>query len=180
MRYFPGKLWYALRVRYQHDDIVEKSLSNKDFSPLRLTYQEVSRRRGRKRVLVKAFFPGYMFINASLDAHRHVDVLTCPGVIEILKNSSGPIPIPEEQIANVLKLRKYEGEILTFQNYARGMAVRIVRGPLSGIVGKIDELMRGFIKISVDSIPGSVAIQVDRSLIEPLDADLSLSSCLGA
>ncbi len=178
LHYFPGDEWYALRIKFRHEQIAEKALSNKNFSPLYLTYQEKSKRKDRKKILSKAFFPGYMFIQATLNAESHVEILKSIGVVELLRNSQGPIPIPEEQIRNVMKLSKYSGKVLIYKDFAVGMPVRVIQGPLTGLIGKIDEVQRNLVKISIDSIPGSVAIQVPFSHLEPIESDYSLTDLL--
>jgi len=178
MYYFPDEHWYAIRVKYRHEQVTERTLAAKSFSPLNLTYQEKSRRKDRSKILTKFFFPGYMFIRATLDADRHVEILKSIGVVEILRNSQGPIPILESQIQNVLKLKSYDGKILTFSEYCQGMRVRIIEGPLAGVIGRIDELHRDLLKICVDSIPGSVAIQVSADMLEPVDPQHTLSDLI--
>jgi transcription termination/antitermination protein NusG len=178
MYYFPGENWYALRVRYKHETVAEKALNHKRFSPINLTYQERSRRKDRKKILTKYFFPGYMFIKTTLDAEQHVEVLKSTGVVQIISNSQGPVPIAESQILNVLKLREYTGKILTFTEFCRGMLVRIINGPLTGLIGKIDEVQRNLLKVTIDSIPGAVAIQVTPNQLEPVETDYSLAELL--
>ncbi len=178
IQYYSGENWYALRVKYRYENLVEKSLKCKQFTPLYLTYKVKSKRKDRSKVLNKAFFPGYMFIKAELNQHSHVEILKSLGVVEILHNSNGPIPIPEDQIQNVLTLQKFNGKILAFNQFATGMPVRIIEGALTGVVGRINNIHRGLIKIGIDSIPGSVAIQVTDSQIEPIDSNHSLSSLI--
>jgi len=178
MYYFPGERWYAIRVKYRHEKITEKTLSSKNFSPLYLTYQEKSKRKDRKLILTKAFFPGYMFIKAALDAHSHVEILKSIGVVELLHNSQGPLPISEEQIENVARLRDYKGKIVSFTEFAKGMLVKIIQGPLAGLIGRIDDIRRDLIQIGIDSVPGTVCIQVSSSQIEPLKSDHTLADLI--
>ncbi len=168
MFYYPGENWYAIRVKSRFEGLVERCLGLKKITSLNLTYQVLSKRKDRKKFLTKAFFPGYMFIRSELDPTIHVEILKSIGVINIIKNSKGPLPIPDDQIENVLKLKQYEGKIITLNEFARGMAVRIIQGPLKGVLGVVDQIQRDLIKISIDSIPGSVAIQVSPQQIEPV------------
>lgn len=175
MYYFPGERWYAIRVKYRHEQVAEKTLARKSFSPLYLTYQEKSKRKDRKLILTKAFFPGYMFIKTVLDVHSHVEILKSIGVVEMLRNSQGPLPISDQQIENVTRLRDYKGKIIAFTEFAKGMLVKIIQGPLAGLVGRIDDIRRDLIQIGIDSVPGSVCIQVSSSQIEPLKSDHTLA-----
>ncbi|MCG8337462.1 MAG: hypothetical protein MJE63_23415 [Proteobacteria bacterium] len=176
MQYFTGENWYAIRVKSRYENIAKKNLENKNIKSLYLTYQTLSKRKDRKKTLTKAFFPGYMFIKAELNPEIHVEVLKSVGVVEVLKNSKGPIPIPENQIENVKRLEKYEGQVTTFDEFASGMQVKVVQGPLMGVEGFVDEVNRDLIKISVDSIPGSVAIQVNPCQIEPVHQERRFSA----
>ena len=176
MHYFKGSEWYAIRVKYRHEHVVEKSLTNKELPPLNLTYQEQSKRKDRRKVITKSFFPGYMFINTELNSEKHVEILKTLGIVEIIKNSEGPVPIPESQIQNIQKLEKYTGTIITSAGFAEGMMVRVCHGPLKGLLGRIDEMHKKFIKLTIDSIPGSVAIQIPYSDLEPIDKSDSLKS----
>lgn len=178
MFYFPGEKWYALRVKYRHEQLVEDALQAKRFNPLYLTYQEKSKRKDRQKILTKAFFPGYMFFKAAMNSEMHVEVLKCRGVVQILRNSEGPIPIPSEQIDNARRLEKFTGQVLTFTEYCRGMLVKIIQGPLTGLIGRIDEVHKKIVKISIDTIPGSVGIQVPYASLEPLESGHRLSDLL--
>ncbi len=169
MHYYPGEHWYAIRVKTRFEKVAKKNLENKSVMSLYLTYQVLSKRKDRKKILTKAFFPGYMFIRTELNPEIHVEILKSIGVVEVLKNSKGPLPIPDDQIENVKKLEKYEGQITTFNEFASGMAVRVIQGPLMGVEGFIDEVHRDLVKISIESIPGSVAIHVNPYQIEPIE-----------
>lgn len=176
MQYFTGENWYAIRVKSRYEQIAKKNLENKNIKSLYLTYQVLSRRKDRKKTLTKAFFPGYMFIKTELNPEIHVEVLKSIGVVEVLKNSKGPISIPENQIVNVKRLEKFEGQITNFNEFASGMQVKVIQGPLMGVEGFVDDIHRDLIKISVESIPGSVAIQVNPCQIEPVHRERSFSA----
>ena len=160
MHYYSDARWYAIRVKYRHESVVEKSLTNKNLSPLNLTFQTKGKGRSAKKTLIKPFFPGYMFINTELDRFRHVEILKTPGIVEIIKNSEGPVPIPDDQINNIEQLKDYKGKIYTFTEFAAGMLVQVISGPLKGLFGSIDEMHKKYIKLSIDSIPGAIGIQI--------------------
>ncbi len=166
MQYFKGTHWYAIRVRYRHEQIVEKGLTGKNINYLHLTYCEKSRKKKKTELITKIFFPGYMFINIELDTHLHVEILKLFGVVEIIKNSEGPIPIPDSQIENIEKLKDYEGEIFSSQEFAVGMSVKVINGPLSGLTGFVDELNNNLIKLGIDAVPGSVSIHIPPEDLE--------------
>ena len=62
MHYCTEKSWYVLRVRSQAERLVHVRLHHKQFEVLNPTYQELSIRRDRRKVLTRPIFNGYMFV----------------------------------------------------------------------------------------------------------------------
>ena len=108
MQYCTEKSWYVLRVRSQAERLVHVGLHHKQFEVLNPTYQALSIRRDRRKVLTRPIFNGYMFVRTLLNPECHLEILKTPGVVEILKSPSGPTPVPEEQIENVRLLENSE------------------------------------------------------------------------
>ena len=109
-----------LRVRSQAERLVHVGLHQKQFEVLNPTYQALSIRKDRKKMLTRPIFKGYIFIRALLNPEYHLQILKTPGVVEILKSSSGPTPVPEEQIENVRLLEKHVGDCFCGTDYEVG------------------------------------------------------------
>ena len=166
MHYCPEKNWYVLRVRSQSERLVLVGLHHKQFEVLNPTYQALSIRRDRRKVLTRPIFSGYMFVRTLLNPECHLEILKTPGVVEILKSLSGPTPVPEEQIENVRLLEKHVGACFFGTDFEVGDAVFVREGPLTGLRGVIDRLDRKKLHIHVDAIPGSVMIDVEPHQVQ--------------
>ena len=166
MKYFENKNWYALRVKSQSQRLAHLGLNKKSFEVLNPLFNKLSFRKDRKKFLTKPIFNGYMFINTLLYPEIHLEILKTPGVVEILKNSYGPVPIPEEQIENIQLLEKHVGNCFFASSFAIGDAVLVKEGPLSGLRGIIDKIDRKKLHIHVDPIPGSVSIEVNPQQVQ--------------
>lgn len=140
---------------------MQVGLHKKHFEVLNPTYQSLSIRKDRRKVLFKPIFKGYMFFRALLDPESHLEVLKTPGVVEILRNRSGPTPVPDEQVDNVRILEKHVGECFYGTDLVVGDTVFVRDGPLTGLRGVIDRMDRKKLYIHVDAIPGSVMIEVE-------------------
>ena len=110
MQYCSVKSWYVLRVRSQAERLVHVGLHNKQFEVLNPTYQALSIRKDRRKVLTRPIFNGYMFIRALLNTECHLEILKTSGVVEILKSPSGPTPVQDDQVENVRLLEKHVGD----------------------------------------------------------------------
>ena len=161
MRYCREESWYVLRVRSQAERLVQMGLHHKKFEVLNPTYQSLSIRKDRRKVLSRPIFNGYMFIRALLNPEIHLEVLKTPGVVEILRSKSGPTPVPDEQVDNVRLLEKHVGECFSGSEFEVGDSVFVREGPLTGLRGVVDRLDHKKLHIHVDVIPGSVMIDVE-------------------
>ena len=140
---------------------MQLGLHKKFFEVLNPTYQALSIRKDRRKVLTKPIFKGYMFFRALLDSEKHLEVLKTPGVVEILRNRKGPTPVPDEQVENIRILEKHVGDCFHGTDLVVGDAVIVRDGPLTGLRGVIDRMARKKLYIHVDVIPGSVMIEVE-------------------
>ena len=166
MHYCPEKSWYVLRVRSQAERLVHVGLHHKQFEVLNPTYQALSIRKDRRKVLTRPIFNGYMFIRTLLNPECHLEILKTPGVVEILKSPSGPTPVPDDQIENVLLLEKHVGACFFGTDFEVGDSVFVKEGPLTGLRGVIDRLDSKKLHIHVDAIPGSVMIDVEPQQVQ--------------
>ena len=160
MQYCTEKSWYVLRVRSKAERQVHMGLHHKQYEVLNPTYQALSIRKDRRKVLTRPIFNGYMFIRTLLNPECHLEILKTPGVVEILKNTSGPTPVPDDQVENVRLLEKHVGACFFGTDFEVGDSVFVKEGPLTGLRGVIDRLDRKKLHIHVDAIPGSVMIDV--------------------
>ena len=166
MQYCTETSWYVLRVRSQAERLVQVSLHHKQFEVLNPTYQALSIRKDRRKVITRPIFNGYMFIRALLNTEFHLEILKTPGVVEILRSSSGPTPVPDDQVENIRLLEKHVGDCFYGTDFEVGDSVFVKEGPLTGLQGVIDKLDRKQLHIHVDTIPGSVMINVEPHQVQ--------------
>ena len=141
-------------------------LHHKQFEILNPTYQTLSNRKDRRKVLTRPIFNSYMFIRALLDPECHLEILKTLGVIENLKSPSEPTHVPDDQIENVRLLEKHVGTCFFGTYFEVGDSVFVREGPLTGLRGVIDRLDRKKLHIHVNAIPGSVMIDVEPHQVQ--------------
>lgn len=160
--------WYALQVRPGQEWQVQQFLVHKEYETFAPTV--ISRRRwvDRTKEVERPLFPGYVFCQFS--SARRSGVVVTPGVKRVVGYGLTPVPIAESEIG-ALRSATAAGLFTQPHPYlATGQQVRVIAGPLRNVEGLVTgrksdcELI-----VSITLLQRSVAIQIDRSWIEPAE-----------
>jgi len=162
--------WYAVYAQIHHEGKVYSRLLAKSFECLLPQMERWSRRRDRRKRIQVPIFPGYLFVRAVLDNYEQVRILQTPGVVRIVSNKDGPLPVPDEQMSSLVSLLD-SASVLTVHPYLQeGMRVRIANGPLYGCLGilvrKKNEKAR--LVVAIDIIQQAVSVELSEEDVEPL------------
>jgi transcription termination/antitermination protein NusG len=162
--------WFALYVQVNHEKEVLKRLQQKSIDSFLPLMEGWSKRQDRRKKVHLPLFPGYVFIHTVLDNYTHVNILKTQGSVAVLRNSEGPLPIPDYQIEN-LKTMLGSSLPMTAHSYLKeGDWVRVVRGALEGCVGILlrQNPKKGRLIVSVDIIQKSVSVELNIEDVEPV------------
>jgi transcriptional antiterminator NusG len=165
----PRAQWYAVHTRSRHEDAVHKRLAGKAIEVFLPKMEVWSRRVDRRKRIQVPLFPGYLFVNAVMDRYVCSEIIRTNGVVQVLGNSEGAVPVPESQIESVRTLL-VNNVLPSPHAYLRvGRRVRVINGPLAGCEGillkKSNRSSR--LVIAVDIIRQAVAVEIDASDVEP-------------
>ncbi len=128
-------LWYALKTRSRHEKRVRDQLVQRDidtFLPLCDTWRQW---KDRKKKVELPLFPGYCFARFPLT--QRLRVLNVLGVAELVSIKGAPEPIREEELAAIQQLVSTKLQFDPHPFLEEGMDVEVVRGPLTGVRGKL-------------------------------------------
>ncbi len=88
-------LWYCIHTRSRHEEVVFLRLEDERMHAFLPKLEVWSRRKDRRKKIQKALFPGYLFVHEILDPFHRLEILKTPGVVRILGNEKGPVPVPD-------------------------------------------------------------------------------------
>jgi transcription antitermination factor NusG len=114
-------------------------------------------------------FSGYVFVRINLS--RRVKILQIPGSLYfVVGTGHEPAPLPEEELEALrlgLHIRRAEPHPLL----VKGRRARIRSGALTGMEGVVLRVANGYrLVLTVDLVMQSIAVEVDRSDLEPLES----------
>jgi transcription antitermination factor NusG len=167
--------WYAVYTRHQHEKLVAQSLSNKGFDVFLPLYSAIHRWKDREKQLLVPLFPCYVFLSASLE--RRLDVLTTPGVHDLVSSAGRPIAIPENEIHAVRQLVERSRRVEPHPFLHAGDWVRVKSGPLMDVEGILVRKKNEYrLVVSIEMLGKSAAAEVDASTVERISSPHSRSS----
>lgn len=153
--------WRVFYTRSRWERKVEESLERSGievFLPKRVVARQWS---DRKRRVVQALFPGYIF--SRVDKRDHLRVLQTDGVVRAISFNGKPAIVPEVDIEVLQALQKDPErlEAIRIPLPAVGTPVVINQGPFLGLHGEVIEHRRRiFVVIQVPSICQAVKIEI--------------------
>lgn len=160
--------WYVVYTKSKFENVVFEGFSKKKFEAFLPKMKVLSKRRDRRKMLDKPIFPGYVFVKSSMCAEKHIEILKTVGVVNLIKNRKGPVPVDEESI-NSLKIMVTEKSenLITGSRFQPGDRVRVIYGPFTGVVGVLNKLKgKERVIVNFDSLGQFVSVDVDREDVE--------------
>lgn len=143
--------WYVVRVisgqEKKVQDRVETELEReglKDHVNQILVPMEkvVQLKNGKKVTKERNFYPGYIIIQAQLEAEVFYCFKNTNGIVEFLGEGDQPTPLRESEINRILGKvddLQQKGEEMEIPFYT-GESVKVIDGPFNGFSGFIDEI----------------------------------------
>jgi transcription antitermination factor NusG len=161
--------WFALQVRSRWETKTAELLSGKGFETLLPTYETKRVWADRYKVVDSPLFPGYLFCR--FDVHNRLPVLITPGVISVVGRGKTPIAVEGSEIDAIQKVVLSGVQAQPWPYLEIGERVRIKDDALDGMEGILTSF-KGTqrVVISVTLLRRSVALEVERARIQPIDS----------
>ena len=159
--------WYALQVRARREGSTAILLSGKGYQTFLPTFKIKKRWSGKFRDLSAPLFPGYVF--CQFDVCNRLPILVTQNVLSIVGRGRTPVHVEDSEIA-ALHTMVHSGIQAEPVPYLEvGQQVRIENGALNGIEGILISFKGSTrIVVSVSLLRRSVALEIDRSSVSPV------------
>jgi transcriptional antiterminator NusG len=141
--------WYAVHVMTQKEKsvkdyldkrILNANLSNKIQEVFIPHDIETQNKNGKKQIVQKKVYPGYVFIKMVMDEESWAVVRNTPGVTNFVSSARKPNVISDHDINEMKALANPENLNKLKNKWAKDMMVRINSGPFSDFQGKIQDV----------------------------------------
>ncbi len=161
--------WFALRVKSRSEKVVSTIARNKGFEEFLPLHQCRRRWSDRLKSVEFPLFPGYVFCR--LDPQYRLPVLTIPGVLNFVGIGKVPVPIDDAEIIAIQTAVASGLSTEPWPFLEVGQRVRLEDGPLAGLEGFLVEIRKRYrVVVNVTLLKRSMAVEIDREWVTPLDA----------
>jgi transcriptional antiterminator NusG len=161
--------WYVLHTRSRFEQVVFDGLEKKSLEAFLPKITVLSKRRDRRKKLRVPLFPGYVFTRSDLNAHERLEIVKTIGVVRLVGNKDGPIPVPDEAIDSLKIIVAVDSHVETGTRFKKGDRVMVVEGPFVGVVGTFVRY-RGFgrVMVTMEALGQYAAVNVPEEHVERL------------
>ena len=163
----PDCRWFAVRTRSRQEKVAAAmlgALGVTHFLPLKSELRQWS---DRKQTVHVPLFSGYLFVRMNPTKDSRLQVLNVPGIVGFVGNSTGPLSIPNQQIEDIGTVLRQRANCTVFPILEVGDWVRVVRGSLAGIVGRLQHThSTSRLLVAIELIHQSLAVNVLRQDVE--------------
>ena len=165
------RYWHALYVRSRAEKKVLAQLEDmgiQAYLPL-ITY--VKQWSDRKKKVEEPLFKSYVFVYSN--EKEHIPVLNVYGVLKFVTFEHEAVIVPENQILAIKRYiqdyeRGEEGKIMNDNDDLKeGQMVRIINGPMKGLIGRLDTIMdKRRLIVFIDVVGKFIPVNIPRTKVE--------------
>ena len=134
-----SKRWYVALVRMHHEKKVAERLNKMGIENLVPVQQELHQWSDRRKMVESVLLPMMIFVHVDPKERKEVLSFSTVSRYMVLRGESSPAVIPDEQMARFRFMLDYSEEAVSMSTtlLARGEKVRVIKGPLTGLVGEL-------------------------------------------
>ena len=153
------KKWFALCTKPRHEFKAELQLKSLQIDYYLPVVTKLKQWSDRKKKITEPLLRGYIFIYA--DEKQRNESLQQYSIVRCIFDNGKPAVIPQWQMDNLKKFLSNETDIIVHSGLVPGAKVKILDGPLSGVVGTIKNEIKGkTIAINIELLNRAVLAQL--------------------
>lgn len=174
------KQWYILHTLSGAED---KAKSNLELRVKASTYQDsidkivipkeqiTEVKLGKKRILERKFFPGYILIYMEMNDDTWLFVRQTPGITAFIGPRRKPSPISQEEVDRILvKAQESKEKPAPKVSFEKGESIRVVEGPFVNFNGVVEGVYpdKGKIKVNVSIFGRTTPVELEFWQVEKI------------
>jgi len=159
---------YENKVRHAIEQRIETmGMEDSIFDVVIPTEEEIEIKDGKRRIVERRVFPGYILVQMRMDEDSWFVVRNTPGVTGFVGMGNTPTPLTQAEVDQIMQRMESEAPVVKV-TFKQGQKVRIIDGPFNdiiGIVGEID-MERAKVRVMVSFFGRETPVELDFLQVE--------------
>jgi transcriptional antiterminator NusG len=171
-----GRAWYVIhcysgyeaKVKHNLEQRIETmQMQDQIFQVVVPTEDEIEVRDGKRRVVERRVFPGYILVQMLLNDDSWYVVRNTPGVTGFVGMGNEPTPLRPEEVQGIMRRMEAEAPKIKV-TFRPGQKVRIIDGPFNEFIGVVDEIdmERAKVRVLVSFFGRETPVELDFLQVE--------------
>ncbi len=159
---------YENKVKHNLEQRIETmQMQDQIFQVVVPTEDEMEVRDGKRRVVERRVFPGYILVQMLLTDDSWFVVRNTPGVTGFVGMGNEPTPLRSEEVQAIMKRMEAEAPKIKV-TFKSGQKVRIIDGPFNDFIGVVDEIdmERAKVRVLVSFFGRETPVELDFLQVE--------------
>jgi transcriptional antiterminator NusG len=172
----PERAWFVIhcysgyenKVRHNLEQRIETmGMKDKIYDVVIPTQEEIEVKEGKRRVVERHVFPGYVLVNMILTEESWYVVRNTPGVTGFVGMGTEPTALRPDEVSQILKRMEAEAPHVKV-SYKLSERVRIVDGPFNDFRGTVAEIdmERNKVRVMVNFFGRETPVELDFLQVE--------------
>ena len=172
-----AKSWFAVHTIAGHENKVKEMLTRRAtvegvwdydiFQVLIPTEQELTTRSGKRVVVDKKVFPGYILVQMNMTDYTYKLVKSTSGVTGFVQSGNKPVPLEDYEVRRImtnLESSKEQPKVA----FHKADIIRVIEGPFSDYTGKIEEVNaeKEKLKVLINIFGRETPVELDFTQVE--------------
>ena len=167
------RLWHALYVRSRMEKKVLSQLEDGGYKVYLPLITQVKQWSDRKKKVEEPLFKSYVFVYSN--EREYIPILNVYGVIKFVTFEKKAVVVPENQILAIKKFvsdfeRGEEYKMMNDEELKVGQKVRIINGPMKGLMGRLETIYnKRHLIVYIDVVGQCIPVHIPRAKVEPCE-----------
>jgi len=171
-----GRRWFVVhcysgyenKVRHAIEQRIETmGMESKIFDVIVPTEEEMEIREGKRRVVERRVFPGYILVQMIMDEDSWYVVRNTPGVTGFVGMGNKPTPLRPEEVQQIMHRMEADAPVVKV-TFKPGQKVRITDGPFNDFIGTVEDIdvERTRVRVMVSFFGRETPVELDFLQVE--------------
>jgi len=152
-------------------DVKGRNLEDYIFRVLVPTEDEIEFKDGKKKIIQKKIYPGYVLVEMIMDDYTWFVVRNTSGVtgfVGPVGSGVKPVPLPDDEVDKILRQMGLVEPAKVNLDISSGQLVKITKGPFEGFKGVVVNIERDKIKVLLTMFGRETPVEVEFNQVEKI------------